>query len=168
VGIGSAFLSLIMKQRGFGRISSGSSHQPPRRFYASIFNDQTTPPRYTLLYNAHVDSLSYGSHFAKRPLLHQVFASTSKRCRKSKDQAYRPRKSSWSCQTHERLALSVRHWLDVRVWHSVKFVESELVIRSNIDVSTFVLSAIAVFRRGENCKISVYSSGSLEGLVADQ
>ena len=36
------------------------------------------------------------------------------------------------------------HGFDVGMWNGVKFVEFELVVRTDVDVSTLVLSAITI------------------------
>lgn len=44
---------------------------------------------------------------------------------------------------HQR-AVGVGHWLDVWMWHGIELVEVELVVGTDVDVSTLVLGGITV------------------------
>jgi hypothetical protein len=47
------------------------------------------------------------------------------------------------------------HWSNVGVRYCIKFVEVKLVVRTHVDVSTFVFSAIAILGRGKDCIIAL-------------
>lgn len=88
---------------------------------------------------------------------------------------YSPRILPRSCHSHKRalcVCLSVLacirimkpsyayHWFNIRMWYGIKLVEVKLVIRSNIDVGTFVFSAITIPGGREDCsKVSIEEVG---------
>lgn len=53
-------------------------------------------------------------------------------------------------ERREKRVLGVGHGLDVRVGHRVELLVLELVVGSDVDVSTPVLGRVAVFRRRED------------------
>lgn len=51
-----------------------------------------------------------------------------------------------------RMCRATNHGLDIWMWHSVKFMEFELVIRTNVDISTLVFSTITILGCREDYK----------------
>lgn len=51
---------------------------------------------------------------------------------------------------HQAVLLRICHRFDIRMGDRVEFVEFELVIGADVDISAFVLGAVAVFRGRED------------------
>lgn len=53
---------------------------------------------------------------------------------------------------------STYHRLDIRMWHSIEFVEVKFELRANVDVSALVLGGITIFWCREHYEALAVSS----------